>query len=268
MAVGDATRDGRELRAVPAQGTAASVTPAPTVPPQTSSSGELPTRSVVDALAGDTRVLHSRQWPERGYEALDHVVVAPTGIFVIDSVGWTGEVAMTPDVLEVNERRRVVVVQAVHETARDVALLLSPDLRDHVVPVLCLGRDEPISGWVKAVRVCSTSTLRDLIEDREAVLTGAQVTQIADELDAALPSTSSTASVRTRAADHAAPQPDDGDTAAAPDAPWYRSLVGRIVAGVVATIVASGLVFVGVEVTKDHPSSKPGHPHRTVVQQR
>ncbi len=253
MAVGDATRDGSDLRAVPAQGT----------PPQTSSNGPAWPRAVLEGLQGDWRVLHARHWPHRSYDMLDHVVVGPTGIFIVDSVGWSGEVEMTPDLLQVNGRVRLTAVQAAHDSARELALLLSPDVREHVFPVICMRRVEAISGWVKAVRVCTTATLDELIETREPALTPAQVSQIADELEALLPETQAAGVDRKRASDQMSGlqrsdrMPDRADTR------WYRGTTGRIAGGVFCLAVTSALVLVGVQVTAEHPTSDdlPTAPH-------
>ena len=146
----------------------------------------LGTTSVLEGLSSEWKVLHARHWPGRPFDTIDHVAIGPNGVFIVDSVGWRGEVVVTPDALEVNGRVRTAAVHNTQEMAREVALLLPPHLRDHCYPVICLTREEPISGWVKAVRVCTTATLAHLIETRDPVLTTAEVASIGVELDGAL----------------------------------------------------------------------------------
>ena len=248
MTIGDRMRDERELRTLPAQGAS--------VPSQLS--GHFWTGSVLNSLPPDWTVLHARHWPGRSFDVIDHLVIGPNGIFVIDSVGWTGEVVSTPDLLEVNGRSRLTALQGAQDSAREVALLLTPDVREHVFPVICLSREESVTGWVKAVRVCSTTTINDLIESRPAVLTAVEVDRISRELDEALPSTQPANPERLRASDH---QPlsmvaDAPAPAARPRAPWRRTRAGRIGEVVVGAVFVVSLAAIGLRITFDHPPSE------------
>ena len=178
MSIGEGTRGERDVRTLPTHGVS--------VPSQLS--GHFWTGSVLNSLPPEWTVLHARHWPGRSFDVIDHLAIGPNGIFVIDSVGWSGKVVSTPDVLEVNGRSRLTALQGAQDSAREVALLLTPDVREHVFPVICLSREEAVSGWVKAVRVSSTTTINDLIESRPAVLTSDEVDRISRELDEALPS--------------------------------------------------------------------------------
>lgn len=242
MAIGEGTRRERDVRSIPAQGASES----------TRATGKFWTRSVLDALHPDWAVLHQRHWPGRSYDIVDHIAIGPTGIFVVDSVGWSGPVEMTADLLEVNGRSRLSAVQAAQETAREVALLLAPHLREHVNPVMCFSREEAISGWVKGVRVCSTTTLAELLETREAVLSDSEVNRVAGDLDAVLPSAELTSVERSRATDQSIQQP----TVVEPTTPaggakprWRRSRIGRITEGLLGMAVVAALGFVGVHIT-------------------
>jgi hypothetical protein len=230
-------------------------------------SREFWTRSVLDSLSPDWRVIHGRHWPGRSFDTVDHIVVGPTGIFIVDSVGWSGPVSFTPDLLEVNGRSRVAAVQSSHDIAREVALLLPSRLREHCFAVLCFARDEVISGWVKGVRICSTGSLDELIEGRDLVLTDAEVDEIARGLDAALPSGYAAPVERTRASDVT---PHSGLTAPLPTTTsqvrgWHRSRAGRIAEAASALSVVAVLAVAGIRVTTVHPASDdaPGPDHPT-----
>ncbi|MFY9915813.1 MAG: nuclease-related domain-containing protein [Nocardioidaceae bacterium] len=189
------------------------------------------TTSVLEGLSSEWKVLHARHWPGRPFDTIDHVAIGPNGVFIVDGVGWRGEVVVTPDALEVNGRIRTAAVHNTQEMAREVALLLPPHLRDHCYPVICLTREEPISGWVKAVRVCTTVTLAHLIETRDPVLTTAEVASIAVELDGALPVVHTNAD-HNRATDaYGGSPPQQRKPSSAPRPPWYRTWTGRLVAG-------------------------------------
>jgi hypothetical protein len=256
MSIGEGTRSERDVRTVPAQGAS--------VPSQLS--GHYWTGSVLNALPPEWTVLHARHWPGRSYDVIDHLAIGPNGIFVIDSVGWSGEVTSTPDVLEVNGRTRLTALQGAQDSAREVALLLSPEVREHVFPVICLSREEQVTGWVKAVRICSTTTVNDLIESRPPVLTAEQVDRISRELDDALPSGQSVNSEWVRAGDHHHhPLSLVTDAPAPPPrvrAPWRRSRIGRIAEallglGVVATLAVAGWQMALKQAASSEDPSQP-----------
>ena len=160
---------------------------------------------VLDSLPAEWHVIHSRHWPGRSHDTIDHLAVGPTGIFVVHGAAWSGPVLLTEDLLEVNGRNRMATVQTTHNSAREVALLLPPHLRDLCFPVICFRRTETISGWVKAVRVCSTSTLHDLLDSRDRVLGTDEIARIAAGLADALPSAQQTLTERLRVSDQTIP---------------------------------------------------------------
>jgi hypothetical protein len=261
MAIGEVTRSERDVRTVPAQSGAE--------PSQLS--GHYWTGSVLNALPPEWTVLHSRHWPGRSYDVIDHLAIGPNGIFVIEGVGWSGDVVSTPDVLEVNGRTRLTALQGAQDSAREVALLLSPDVREHVFPVICLSREEQVTGWVKAVRICSTTTVNDLIASRPPVLTTEQVDRISRELDAALPSGQSANPEWLRATDHHHPLSMVADAPPPPArlrAPWRRSRAGRIGEaalgiGLIATLATVGLRLAEHAAADEDPGqSSPGQ-HQT-----
>ncbi len=202
--------------------------------------------TVLDGLSAEWKVIHARHWPGRPFDTIDHVAIGPNGVFIVDSVGWRGDIIVTPDALEVNGRVRTAAVHNTQEMAREVALLLPPHLRDHCYPVICLTRDEPISGWVKAVRVCTTVTLAHLIETRDPVLTSAEVVSIGLELDAALPAVYS-APDHHRASDaQGALPPQQRKPSAGPRRAWYRTWTGRLVAAGIGVAAIAGAAAVGM----------------------
>lgn len=129
------------------------------------------------------RVLHDVRWPGRARANIDHVVIGPPGVFVIDSKNWSGRVAVTDGVLRQNGRPRESAVVGVAEAG--IAILeLAPDVPVH--PVLCLVRDEPAQGWVRDVMLCSTVNLLALITSRPAALTTDEVRRVSAAIQAGL----------------------------------------------------------------------------------
>lgn len=80
-----------------------------------------------------------------GRVRVDHLVVAPAGVFVVDDRPWRGQVSVHGDALYIDGRRRYGVA----ETARDNAARVQQDLADEltsfglgVTPVICLPTSE------------------------------------------------------------------------------------------------------------------------------
>lgn len=151
--------------------------------------GEDATAEALAGLPGDAwRVIHDVAWPGRKLANIDHVVVGPSGVFVIDSKNWSGEITVEGDVLRQNRRARRSTVQGAEAAAEAVAALLPGVRRDHVHAVLCFtGREAP-SVPVGRVLVCSTSTLVRLLGAGATVLTDERVRSVAGELRSSLPS--------------------------------------------------------------------------------
>ena len=130
----------------------------------------------------DWRVFHDVHWPGRRYANVDHVVVGPGGVFVIDSKAWTGDVAVVDGVLRQNGHRRERHVLGAVDAAMAVAGLV-PGLEPTAVkPVLCFDREEPVFGWSHEVMVCSTRNVATLLASRPAVLDGATLRATAESL--------------------------------------------------------------------------------------
>ena len=140
-------------------------------------------RSALAALPElDWRVFHDVHWPGRRYANIDHVVVGPGGVFVIDSKAWSGDVEVVDGVLRQNGHRRERHVLAAMDAALAVAELV-PGLEPAAVkPVLCFDRDEPVFGWSHEVMVCSTVNVATLLTSRPAVLDGATLRATAETL--------------------------------------------------------------------------------------
>ena len=101
--------------------------------------GERRTATSLERMTGYT-VLHDRKIP--GSRAnIDHVVIGPAGVFVVETKNCSGRVTLKGDDLLVNGRRRTAVVEQTWREAVAVQTALSTELarlgRD-VTPVLCI----------------------------------------------------------------------------------------------------------------------------------
>ena len=65
-------------------------------------------------------------WPGRRFANIDHVVVGPGGVFVIDSKNWSGDVRVVEGTLRQNGRSREKAVASAADASLAVAELVGP----------------------------------------------------------------------------------------------------------------------------------------------
>lgn len=147
------------------------------------------------------RVLHDRRWPGSTRANVDHVVVGPPGVMVIDTKHWAGPVELRQGRLFACEDDRhdavedlLRLVAAVEELLLDLGygphrqpMALSAV---HVLPVLALtsftgGRSADTR--VGRVRLTAVRQLPALLAARPTVLSGAEIDRVADHLADQMP---------------------------------------------------------------------------------
>lgn len=147
--------------------------------------GEQRTAEVLAELPPGWSAIHDVRWPSRRLANIDHVVVGPGGIFVIDSKNWSGKVTVDQGVLRQNGRSREPAVAGCADAGLAVAELVGLHA-DKVFPVLCFVTDERLTGWSRDVMICSATTLNEMLLSRSRILTAEQVRESCLRLDAQL----------------------------------------------------------------------------------
>lgn len=149
--------------------------------------GEQATADALTALPAERwTVMHDVRWPGRPVAIIDHVVIGPSGVFVIDSENWSGSIIVRDDAVRQEGRSRPQTVVGAADAALAVATLLPAASPEVVRPVLCFVRDEQLWGLVGDVMVCSTTNVAQMILSRPKVLSDTQVQAAKRELHAAL----------------------------------------------------------------------------------
>jgi hypothetical protein len=147
--------------------------------------GEQATAEALAALpTDDWTVFHDIMWPGREYANVDHVVVGPGGVFVIDSKSWSGDVRVRRDIMRQNGRLRDKALTGAGEAAAAIGSLVPGVDPSWVQPVLCFAREESIMGWGRKVMVCSTATLAPMLLTYPMVLGPAERRMLARDLGA------------------------------------------------------------------------------------
>jgi hypothetical protein len=142
--------------------------------------------SLVDA---GWSALHNRSRPHGGN--IDHVLVGPSGVYVLDSKAWTGPVTFDGPVIRSNGRNQSSSLEAITEQAAEVReALRASDYAGEVAAGLVLtgadpGPAEPIR--VGAVVVCGISGLVDSLAKRSILLTASEVKDLTKRIARAFP---------------------------------------------------------------------------------
>ena len=142
--------------------------------------GEVAVARALAALPEGWIVLHDLAWPGRQRANLDHVVVGPGGVFVVDAKNWSGRVEVRDQVLRQNGRQREQTVVSAAEAAIALQGIVPPPA--YCMGVLCFVRDEPLEGWARDVMVCSTSNLTSMLLSRPSVLSAEDVRRSVDAI--------------------------------------------------------------------------------------
>jgi hypothetical protein len=158
--------------------------------------GEQRTASALGSLGPDWIQFHDVRWPGRRLANVDHVVVGPGGVFVIDSKNWSGSIAVRDGVLRQNGYNREPAVAGACDAAVAVAELTG-HYAPHVHPVLCFVGGQDMRGTAREVLVCSDDNVVDLLRSRPAVFEPAHVLEVANRLDVQLTSATAPGTPRT-----------------------------------------------------------------------
>jgi hypothetical protein len=208
------------------------------------SQGERATAEVLRRLPGEWHVLHDVRWPGRARANLDHVVIGPGGVFVVDTKNWSGRVSLSDGTLRQNGYSREPAVAGAAEAALAVMRLTGQHGR-HVHPVLCFVAQPEMSGWARDVMVCSSDNLLTMLLGRPVVLGPTEVERLWDALSVLLaPATSASTPVRRSARTSRGARPVRVPRSTAKRRKRRPSLT-RFLVGVAATIA---MVTVGPEV--------------------
>ncbi len=149
--------------------------------------GERRTAEILEPLRAEGFVLfHDRAIP-RSRANIDHIVVGPTGVWVVESKSYGGRLRVEGGELRVNGRRRAGVRGEVEREMAAVARVVDPT---PVAAVIVVHRAEfPFFArlTLDGVPVVPGGALVDRIRSGVPALTGSVITDLATRIDRALP---------------------------------------------------------------------------------
>jgi len=127
-------------------------------------------------------VVKDLQWPGGRYGHVDHVVVGPSGVYVIETKAWSADVNVYGGRLRRQGRIEDSVVASLTEAAAAVALLTPGVPQRLVKPVLCLTGATDIDTSVGGLLVCSADKLATMLEARVHGMSTHQMTIASGQL--------------------------------------------------------------------------------------
>ena len=149
---------------------------------------EAATAHVLTELRGrGWTVIHDVAWPGRELANVTHVVVGPAGVFVIESLSWSGRITTVGGVLLRNGRQQPKTTRGAHAAAVSIGHLLPSVSQQHVVPVLCFLDGDVPDVVVDGVLVCSIVTVVHRLTLGQTVFGDDEVEAVAAELRRSLP---------------------------------------------------------------------------------
>jgi hypothetical protein len=130
------------------------------------------------------RLIHDRQIP-RSQANIDHIVVGPPGVFIVETKNYAGRVKIRGDGVWVAGRRRTEIVAQAKREAAAVAAVIAPT---PVAPLLCVHRAE--LGWFKmeadGVRIVGPKEMLKLLRKAPVQLTSEEVARLAERIERGL----------------------------------------------------------------------------------
>ena len=145
-----------------------------------------PAGPILAGLDSEWHRVDDLHWADPCTHRADHVLVGPTGVFVIDAKNWPGTIDIGPDTIRHNRRKHHEVLTDIASASKAIRCLLEPLSAAPVHAMVCFARDAEIRGSVRTVHVSSTANLLSRLASFPVVLDAIQSRRIADALLQAL----------------------------------------------------------------------------------
>lgn len=153
---------------------------------QIGADGEVRTGRLLETLeAVGFRILHDRKIPGARTANVDHIVIGPPGIYVVETKSYKGSLQIRGNEIFVAGRRKNGWIDEVNREAAAVRIALADELLAHgwkVTPIICVHRaDLPwFRSEVQDVRIVSGNDLVRRLRRADPVLSPADVERLSD----------------------------------------------------------------------------------------
>lgn len=153
--------------------------------------GERAVARILDQLPGEWLVLNDVRWPGRQRATIDHVIIGPNGVYVIDAKNWSGAVDVSNGVLRQNGYNRNEAVVGARAAAAAIAAQLPPAAAAFVFPVVCFAGEAQAAGEAGGVILTALDGLFATVTTPRVHLTPDLLQLVRFDLDLALVAASS-----------------------------------------------------------------------------
>lgn len=129
-------------------------------------------------------LLNDVRWPGRPQAVLDHVLVGPGGVVVVDDEDWAGEVSVVAGVLWQGRFARTQSVERALAQCAAITSILAPPFRRSVRPLICIAGQPDLFGITDSdVAVAGADRAVDAILALPSVLSPQTVAELYEYLN-------------------------------------------------------------------------------------
>lgn len=132
------------------------------------------------------KLLHDVHWPGRPRANLDHLLIGPGGVIVVDAKNWSGRVEVRHGALRCNGRTKSSACEGAAAATAAVSALLEARHRAVVASALCFVQQDLSPVVAGGVTVCGLRQIVRWCQERAQVLSPAETVQITAYLDGLL----------------------------------------------------------------------------------
>jgi nuclease-like protein len=153
---------------------------------QVGADGEVRTGRLLESLvAAGFRVLHDRKIPGARSANIDHIVIGPPGIYVVETKSYKGSLQIRGDEVFVAGRLKNGWIDEVNREAAAVRTVLADQVAANgwtVTPIICVHRaDLPwFRSEVQGVRIVSGKDLVKWLRKADPIISPTEVERLAD----------------------------------------------------------------------------------------
>ena len=138
------------------------------------------TSGLLDELGPEWRRIDDIRWPGHSFANVDHVLIGPPGVFVIDTRKWSRSIHLSRDASR-HDAARQAIIDGVATAAHAVGSLLGMTHR-RPIPMICFVGGPEIDTAVGPVMLCSATNIGSRLESMSPTLDREQVRNLAEQV--------------------------------------------------------------------------------------
>jgi hypothetical protein len=138
------------------------------------------TSTLLDQLGPEWRRFDDIRWPGQSFANIDHVLIGPPGLFVIDTRKWSRSIHLSRDAHR-HDAARQAIIDGVAAAAHAVGSLLGMTHR-RPIPTICFVGGPEIDTAAGPVMLCSATNIVSRLQSMIPSLDREQVLALAEQV--------------------------------------------------------------------------------------